>query len=78
MRRKEFWPLHRADSLINRFMTQLSHDSDGLILQGGCRLVAAFVSSPQKVHFVREGSHVAWLHGDGDMLVGAQDRRGAG
>lgn len=34
VRRKEFWPLTKARSLINKFIPQLCHESDGLIFQG--------------------------------------------
>lgn len=34
MRRKEFWPLTKAKSLINKFIPQLCHEADGLIFQG--------------------------------------------
>ena len=33
MRRKEFWPLPRADKLLNKFIPNLSHEADGLIFQ---------------------------------------------
>jgi mRNA-capping enzyme len=35
VRRKEFYPMHRARKLINEFIPSLSHESDGLILQVG-------------------------------------------
>ncbi len=35
VRRKEFWPLTQADKLLHDFIpNQVSHESDGLILQG--------------------------------------------
>ena len=34
MRRKEFWPLSAAGSLIHKFIPQLCHEADGLIFQG--------------------------------------------
>jgi mRNA-capping enzyme len=33
VRRKEFWPLGSARSLLSKFIPRLSHESDGLILQ---------------------------------------------
>lgn len=33
MRRKEFWPLPRADKLLNKFIPNLCHEADGLIFQ---------------------------------------------
>lgn len=33
VRRKEFWPLTKAKSLIDKFIPQLSHEADGLIFQ---------------------------------------------
>lgn len=43
MRRKDFWPLSKADKLLNEFIPNLCHEADGLILQAyevrqGCRL----------------------------------------
>lgn len=34
VRRKDFWPLTAARTLIHKFMPLLSHESDGLIFQG--------------------------------------------
>ncbi|PSC72146.1 mRNA-capping enzyme isoform X1 [Micractinium conductrix] len=34
VRRKEFWPLTKAHSLIHKFIPQLCHEADGLIFQG--------------------------------------------
>ena len=34
VRRKEFWPLTKAHSLIHTFIPQLCHEADGLIFQG--------------------------------------------
>lgn len=33
VRRKEFWPLQKAKSLLQNFIPTLSHESDGLIFQ---------------------------------------------
>ena len=33
MRRKDFWPLHKARYILDKFIPSLSHESDGLILQ---------------------------------------------
>ena len=33
VRRKEFWPLWNAKSLLQNFIPTLSHESDGLIFQ---------------------------------------------
>lgn len=33
VRRKDFWPLDKARSLLDKFIPQLCHESDGLILQ---------------------------------------------
>lgn len=33
VRRKEFWPLPRADKLLNKFIPNLCHEADGLIFQ---------------------------------------------
>ncbi|GAB4819049.1 hypothetical protein N2152v2_006095 [Parachlorella kessleri] len=33
VRRKEFWPLPRADKLLNTFIPNLCHEADGLIFQ---------------------------------------------
>ena len=33
IRRKEFWPLLKAKSLLQNFIPTLSHESDGLIFQ---------------------------------------------
>ncbi len=33
MRRKDFWPLQQAEKLLSKFIPNLSHESDGLILQ---------------------------------------------
>jgi hypothetical protein len=35
VRRKEFWPLFKARKLLEQFIPQLCHESDGLILQVG-------------------------------------------
>ncbi|KAK9804496.1 hypothetical protein WJX73_010638 [Symbiochloris irregularis] len=34
VRVKEFWPMTAADKVLNNFIPKLSHESDGLILQG--------------------------------------------
>jgi mRNA capping enzyme, catalytic domain len=36
VRRKEFWPLYSTEKLLNKFMEELSHPADGVILQGQC------------------------------------------
>jgi len=33
VRRKDFWPLHRVDSVFKNFIPALEHENDGLILQ---------------------------------------------
>lgn len=33
VRRKEFWPLPKADNLLNKFIPNLCHEADGLIFQ---------------------------------------------
>lgn len=38
VRRKEFWPLPKATTLLQKFIPSLPHESDGLILQA-CHLL---------------------------------------
>ena len=33
LRRKEFWPLDKSNTLLKDFIPKLTHESDGLILQ---------------------------------------------
>jgi hypothetical protein len=33
VRRKDFWPLYKARTLLERFIPGLCHESDGLIFQ---------------------------------------------
>jgi mRNA-capping enzyme len=35
LRRKEFWPLDKSTKLLKDFIPNLTHESDGLILQVG-------------------------------------------
>lgn len=36
MRRKDFWPLDKARSVLGKMIPKLCHESDGLILQVKC------------------------------------------
>ena len=45
VRRKEFWPLPRMESLLTSFIPNLSHESDGLIFQARSCLSSGLTSS---------------------------------
>jgi mRNA-capping enzyme len=49
VRPKEFWPLDKARSVLDKMIPQLCHESDGLILQV-CRRVPR--SAPQCIVYV--------------------------